>query len=155
MSKSSVFDTLGGCLKGLQGQGATDVSRFTTQEAKALAPGPTLFKINKGQIYSNRRKESLSCGSFSEFVLLLRSRSKTVSRKKKHPADNPGFVLQFLLEDYGFFCPVFFHKSVFQKKCNSRVVNGNIIIENGNSIVFRYGTQQSQRFAPIALFSVF
>ncbi len=40
------------------------------------------------------------------------------------------FALQFLLEDYFFSCSVFFHKSVFQKKCNSRVVNCNIIIKN-------------------------
>ena len=79
------------------------------------------------------------------------------------PAPNPAgnecdkleFVLQFLLEDYFFFCSVFFHKSVFQEKHNSRVVNGNIIIENGNPVVFRHGTQQIQCLAPIAVFSVF
>ena len=33
--------------------------------------------------------------------------------------DKQKFVLQFFFEDYFFSSSVFFHKSVFQKKCNS------------------------------------
>ena len=72
MSKNYVFDTLGGCLKGCRDTVCASVgvyrsgTRRTTQKAKALAPpGPTVFWINK-------KKESVTCSFFSEFMLLLR-----------------------------------------------------------------------------------
>lgn len=43
---------------------------------------------------------------------------------------------QFLFEENYLFCSGFFHKSVFQKKADSRIVDGNIIIQNGNAVAF-------------------
>lgn len=60
-----------------------------------------------------------------------------------------------LFEENYLFCSGFFHKSVLQKKADSRIVDGNIIIQNGNAVAFRRGTQQIQCFAAIASSSVF
>ena len=50
---------------------------------------------------------------------------------------------QFLFEENYLFCSGFFYKSVLQKKADSRIVDGNIIIQNGNAVAFRQFRQQT------------
>ena len=64
-------------------------------------------------------------------------------------------LLQLFSQINLLFRPAFFLKSMLQKQRYGRVVDGNIVIQNRNAVLFRRTAQQVQRLSAEALSSVF